>query len=222
MTSACCDTQNNTAPHYSLATLAEAAANCHEGDNANGGGLVFASQTKLHVRLTAQGAGTDAGAAIPICSREPTKQDGHSATRSCRVHRRISSSTCLRVMYVTGSMAERLLADLQEATQDADGFALGSEKLGKSTPVAKGCNTRTTIGRRPVFTTNIEVEDSHKRRWPIRFMTQVAAGQYHRRLSTGWTNYCAANGVRVGDTVEFRRMPGRRIALRVNVLRPAR
>ena len=167
---------------------------------------------------------------------------GIKTTRPSRVRRRIANSTCLRVLFVTSGMFETLLPDLGLQGEE-HGYALSesmdqrpkksvqhggmasSSVESESSSDGFHCHQPAVnklgnkVAGRPHINTTILINDSNKRQWSVAFVTQDNFNQYHRRLWTGWAGFCEANDVRIGDTVEFRRLPGRIINLHARVLR---
>ena len=167
---------------------------------------------------------------------------GKRTFRPSRVRRRIANSTCLRVLFVTSGMFETLLPDLGLQGEE-HGYALSeSMDQGLEKSVQHGGTASSSIesqsygdgfhchqsavkkldnkvAGRPQINTTILINDSNKRQWSVAFVSQDKYNQYHRRLCTGWADFCEANDVRIGDAVEFRRLPGRIITLHACVLR---
>ena len=114
--------------------------------------------------------------------------------------KRISSSTGLRSLFLTSAMFERLLGDI---------IVNVNLKATIRAPCASG---------RPIIDTTIVIRDANMRDWPVNFKTIVSSNQYHRCLKSGWSRFCSANKVGVGDVVEFRRLPGECITLHARVL----
>ena len=183
--------------------------------------------------------------AMPQSTQQHQSGRGKTITRPSRVRRRIANSTCLRVLFVTSGMFETLLPDLGQQGEE-HGYALSeSMDRGPEKSVQHGGSASSNIesesssdgfhchqpavkklgnkvGRRPQINTTILINDSNKRQWSVAFVTQDKSNQYHRRLWTGWADFCEANDVRIGDAVEFRRLPGRIINLHARVLRGKR
>ena len=109
------------------------------------------------------------------------------------IRRRISNSTGLRHLFVTSAMFGRLLGDLN---------------VGAKTPGTCG---------RPIIDTTIVIRDVKMRDWPVAFRASISSKQYHRSLKKGWSRFCVANKVCVGDVVEFRRLPEKGIILHAQV-----
>ena len=139
------------------------------------------------------------------------QQEVGALARHVRVRRRMTNASCLRVMYVTDTMAERLLADVGAGGEE-QGFQLSAEDqaVNGGWVVNPACL--------PVQTT-IMLEDCSGVHWPVKLVASMAARRMHRRMTAGWNDFCVAHGVRVGDAVEFRRVKGRLICLHARVLR---
>ena len=113
------------------------------------------------------------------------------------VQRLISSPRGLRSLFVTSTMFQKLLGDI-----DTDAKATGS--MG-----AKSW---------PIIDITIFLRDGNMRDWPVAFNTYFSSRQYHRCLRTGWSHFCTANNVCVGDIVNFRRLSEKGIILHAQVI----
>jgi len=109
--------------------------------------------------------------------------------------RRITSPTVLRSMFVTRDMAAWLelhvpsrVAAVRQVPVDSNGSQVGT----------------LLDSAHPMFHRPLTLRDSAGRAWPVVYEAILSSAQYHRRLSN-WGAFCKYNGVRVGDTVEFRR-----------------
>lgn len=131
--------------------------------------------------------------------RGPARPKGNSGP--ARTFKRlISSSTVLRSLHVTQAMSDCL-------GLHGGGGGGGADEDGAM-----------ARDKRPVFRRALTLRDTAGQAWPIVFEASTSCRQYHPRFSHGWSVFCQAHGVRVGDIVEFRRMNpacdegGRRVA----------
>ena len=138
-------------------------------------------------------------------------QEVNSLTRHARLRRRMTNASSLRVVYITKSMAERLLADVGAGGEE-HGFGLSADEhaVNSGWLLSQACL--------PLQTT-IMLEDCSGVHWPVKLVGSMAARQVHRRMTAGWHEFCVAHDVRLGDAVEFRRVKGRFICLHARVMR---
>ena len=131
--------------------------------------------------------------------------------RVARVRRRLTSATCLRVLYINTTMAERLLADVGAGGEE-HGYALSAEE--------RACSNGWMVSQAwPRLECTIMLVDGANAHWPVKLVAHRSQRQNHRRMTTGWADFCEANSVQVGDSVEFRRVKGRLICLQARVVR---
>lgn len=109
--------------------------------------------------------------------------------------RTVSNSTALRTLFVTRAMATCLgLPDDDEETHLAgDGLV---QPTSKAAPL---CTTSV------LFRRTLTMRDSFGKVWRVMYEAILSSGQYHRRLTKGWREFCRFHGVKVGGSVEFRR-----------------
>ena len=139
------------------------------------------------------------------------QQAVNALKRVARVRRRMTSAACLRALYINNTMAERLLADVGAGDVE-HGYALSADEGASSSGwvVSLACM--------PLECT-IMLVDGANVHWPIKLVARTSKRQNHRRMTTGWADFCEANSVQVGDAVEFRRVKGQLICLHARVVR---
>ena len=125
------------------------------------------------------------------------------------VFRVITSCTVMRAMHVTQAMAECLglyedsgTAAASEDLPRLNGEGLIVETIARDLPKSSNAHTR---HRRPAFRSPLTLRDSAGNEWPVIYEASTSNRQYHRRLSDGWAAFCRHHGVKINDTVEFRR-----------------
>lgn len=181
-------------------------------------------------------------ASPPVCikrtvirkTRQRTKR--FDADEGSWFRRKITNSTSLRYMHVTHDMVDCL--HLRNMGQDTSDDAVhGGRFLSASvetcadppTPPGrinhKGQEQRSLTSTpsaskdfRGVFQRLLTLRDSAGLDWPVLYEATVSCGQYHRRFSHGWGDFCRRSGVQMGDTVEFSRrlaLNGHTLAVRV-------
>ena len=76
------------------------------------------------------------------------------------------------------------------------------ETIARDLPESSNAHTR---HHRPAFRSPLTLRDSAGNEWPVIYEASTSNRQYHRRLSDGWAAFCRQHGVKINDTVEFRR-----------------
>ena len=115
----------------------------------------------------------------------------------------------MRAMHVTQAMMECLGLDMDSGTAAAsDGLSRLAEveamveTRARDLPESSNAHTR---HHRPAFRSPLTLRDSAGNEWPVIYEASTSNRQYHRRLSDGWAAFCRHHGVKINDTVEFRR-----------------
>jgi hypothetical protein len=106
-------------------------------------------------------------------------QANRSRTTKKKLKRLISNSTALRVLYITKDMHRAL-------------------RLGSMYP-------KSPSGRRDSVCTIKITTTAGQGPFSVTMTTNKSNGTYHRRLSTGWRDFCSAVGAEVEDTIAFTR-----------------
>lgn len=74
-----------------------------------------------------------------------------------------------------------------------------------------------------LFQLPLTLRDPAGAEWPVVYEAIASHGQFHRRFSLGWSDFCRGAGVELNDVVEFQRDPGTHVqALRVRVIKRRR
>ena len=95
-------------------------------------------------------------------------------------------------------MAERLLADVGSGGKE-HGCALSAEEhaCSSGSGASQACLPSECT---------IMLVDCMSVHWPIKLVVHRSQCQCHRRMTSGWADFCVANSVQVGDYVEFRKV----------------
>jgi hypothetical protein len=160
--------------------------------------------------LNARQAPTSTGerTGLPTASRRASLRRPQQTQGRSTFRRKITSATTLRSMHVTKAMTECLglhwnwpevgVSGSQRVSRWADGEA-------DFRPGGQGQVNAFVDDRCPVFRHAMTLRDPANYMWPVVYEASVSNRQYHPRLSDGWGAFCRYHGVKINDTIEFRR-----------------
>jgi hypothetical protein len=123
--------------------------------------------------------------------------------------RKITSTAVMRAMHVTQAMMECLGLDMDSGTAAAsDGLSRLAEVEAmvetRARDLPESSNGHTVLDR-PAFRSLMILRDSVGNEWPVIYEAFMSKRQYHRRFSDGLAAFCRHHGVKINDTIEFRR-----------------
>jgi hypothetical protein len=125
-------------------------------------------------------------------------QANRSRTTQKKLKRLLSNSTALRVLCITKDMHRALTLGSMYPNSPSDRRSVCTITLGSMYP-------NSPSGRRSVCTINITTT-AGQGPFPVTMTTNKSNATYHRRLSTGWREFCSAVGAEVEDTIAFTRV----------------